>query len=147
MSVARRRWWGWLGASLFLWALAPAAWAQVSVVIDGDTAYATISLEGNGTTYEADVTIVFDTPLNLSAQSLNLTAELVDPDQIQERLPPIQCGLTLLGPPCVTVDPAFPVNFHYFGDHSSASWFVPLTTPARTSRPWSMSTTISVSLG
>lgn len=108
MSVARRRWWGWLGASLLLSTLAPTAWAQVSVVIDGDTAYATISLDGNGATYEADVTIVFDTPLNLSAQSLNLTAELVDPDQIQGRLPPDQCPI-LLGPPCVTVDPAFPV--------------------------------------
>jgi hypothetical protein len=110
MRIATRRWWGWLGASLLLWAFAPAAWAQVSVIIEGDTAYATISLDGNGTTYEADVTIVFDTPLNLSAQSLNLTAELVDPDQIQERLPPDTCGLLpLIGPPCVTVDPAFPV--------------------------------------
>lgn len=98
-----------MGASLLLGALAPAAWAQVSVTIDGNTAVATISLDGNGTTYEADVTIVFDTPLNLSAQSLNLTAELVDPDQIQDRLPPDRCPLPVISPPCVTVDPAFPV--------------------------------------
>ncbi|MGH8173331.1 MAG: DUF6689 family protein [Rhodanobacteraceae bacterium] len=108
MSAARIRWWKWIGASLLLWALAPAAWAQVTVTIEGNTALATISLEGNGTTYEADVTIVFDTPLNLSAQSLNLTAELVAPDDIQPRLPPNLC-LIPLGSPCVTVDPAFPV--------------------------------------
>ena len=108
MRVGWRRWMIAMGASLLLGALAPAAWAQVSVTIDGNTAVATISLDGNGTTYEADVTIVFDTPLNLSAQSLNLTVELVDPAQIQARLPQDQCPI-LLGPPCVTVDPSFPV--------------------------------------
>src|SRR4029078_5809769 len=82
MRVGWRRWMIAMGASLLLGALAAAELASVSVTIDGNTAVATISLDGNGTTYEADVTIVFDTPLNLSAQSLNLTAELVDPTQI-----------------------------------------------------------------
>lgn len=108
MSVAARRSWKSWGAALLLWAFAPAAWSQVSVTVEGDTAFATISLEGNGTTYEADVTIVFDGPLNLSAESLNLTAEIVDPAAVQDRLPDALCP-PLLGTPCVTVDPAFPV--------------------------------------
>lgn len=88
-------------------ALGAAASAQVVVTVDGDTAYATISLtDNNGTTYNADVTIVFDTPQNLSPESLNLTAELVDPNEIHSRLPPddpLLCGGG------VHMDPDFPV--------------------------------------
>lgn len=92
-----------------LMARAPEASAQVVVTVDGDTAYATISLtDDNNVTYEADVTIVFDTPLNLTAQSLNLTAELVDPDAVQGRINQVGCLLFPLVP-CVAVDPAFPV--------------------------------------
>lgn len=87
-------------------ALGAAASAQVVVTVDGDTAYATISLtDNNGTTYNADVTIVFDTPQNLSPESLNLTAELVDPGQIQSRLP----GNDVLCGGGVQMDPDFPV--------------------------------------
>ena len=90
-----------------LMARAPEASAQVVVTVDGDTAYATISLtDDNNVTYEADVTIVFDTPQNLSAQSLNLTAELVDPDAVQGRIDQLGCVLPLS---CVEVDPAFPM--------------------------------------
>lgn len=79
----------------------PAAIASVVVVINGNTADAMISLtDSNGRTFDAEVTIVFDTPRNLSVDSLNLTAQLVDPNdpQIQARLP---SG--------VSVDPAFPM--------------------------------------
>ncbi|MFI4969814.1 MAG: DUF6689 family protein [Lysobacterales bacterium] len=78
---------------------APAAWGQVVVEIVGDTAHATIALtDDNGTTYDAEVTITFDTPLGLSVDSLNLTAELVDPVAVNQRLP---AGLA--------VDPRFPM--------------------------------------
>jgi hypothetical protein len=98
-------------------ALATAASAQVVVVVDGDTANATISLTAdNGTTYDADVTIVFDTPQNLTPAALNLTASIVDPDDINPRLMRDQYGGSncyrplLIGPEyCPVVDPAFPV--------------------------------------
>jgi len=110
MKVRSRQGWSSLVlVGAFFWAFLPDAAAQVVVTIDGDTAYATISLtDTNGITYDADVTIAFDTPQNLSVQSLNLTAELVDPDDVQGRLPPDICGL-LPPHPCITVDPAFPM--------------------------------------
>jgi len=88
-------------------ALATAAPAQVVVTVDGDTAHADISLtNGSGDIYEAEVTIVFDTPVNLSPESLHITAEIIDPAGIDGRLPPndLLCGLG-----GVAVDPAFPV--------------------------------------
>ncbi len=57
------RWTCLIVAGVLLMALAAAASAQVVVTVNGDTANATISLtDNNGTTYDADVTIVFDTP-------------------------------------------------------------------------------------
>ena len=114
----RLRWRYWLVcvfAGVLSMALAAAASAQVVVTVDGDTAYATISLtDNNGVTYDADVTIVFDSPENLTPQSLNLTAELVDPADINERLRNdgigignSNCGLANLS--CPTIDPEFPV--------------------------------------
>ncbi|HEY6892579.1 MAG TPA: DUF6689 family protein [Rhodanobacteraceae bacterium] len=102
---------------LFL-ALAATASAQVVVTVDGDTANATISLTDNaGHVYEADVTIVFDTPQNLTPQALNLTAEIVDPAAVDPRLKNdgittglnANCLVPLLGLQCPTVDPDFPV--------------------------------------
>jgi hypothetical protein len=100
-------------------ALATAAPAQVVVVVEGDTANATISVTAdNGTTYDADVTIVFESPQNLTPAALNLTASVIDPDEIDPRLAVDQYGasncyqpLLPLGTPpqCPTVDPAFPV--------------------------------------
>ncbi len=92
----------WLRLALLV-ALPAASTAAAQVVVDivGDTAHATISLAGdNGTVHSADVTIIFDTPLNLSAESLNLTAELVDPadPQMAARLPH-----------GIVIDPAFPM--------------------------------------
>jgi hypothetical protein len=88
------------------------AWAQAAVVvtIDGNTAHADISLDnGIGTTYAAEVIITFDSALNLDANSLNLTAQLVDPHAaaLTTRLP----GCTILVDPlnCMFVDPAFPM--------------------------------------
>jgi hypothetical protein len=86
---------------LALFAACVHAQAQVDVEIVGDTAYATIELEdGGGNVYAADVTIQFDTPINLSAESLNLSAELVDPSD-----PALLARL----PAGVTVDPDFPL--------------------------------------
>lgn len=78
---------------------AHAARAQVEVEVVGDTAHATILLEDAlGTHYDAEVTIIFDTPTNLSPQSLNLSAELFDPAHPPGALP---AGLS--------IDPAFPM--------------------------------------
>lgn len=75
------------------------AHAQVDVEVIGDTAHATILLEDAlGTHYDAEVTIVFDTPTNLSPRSLNLAAELFDPAHPPGALP---AG--------VAIDPAFPM--------------------------------------
>lgn len=111
MRVRWRYFTGCVFAGVLSLALAAAASAQVVVTVDGDTAYATISLtDNNGVAYDADVTIVFDSPENLTPQGLNLTAELVDPAAIQSRLPggDLLC-LPLLFCPPPTVDPAFPV--------------------------------------
>jgi hypothetical protein len=110
MKVRWRYWSGLVFAGVLGLAMATAASAQVVVTVDGDTAYATISLtDNNGVTYDADVTIVFDSPENLTPQSLNLTAELVDPVQMLSRLPEPPCVLILCPPPNVVVDEAFPV--------------------------------------
>ncbi len=111
--------WTWLlFASVLSMALATAASAQVVVTVDGDTANATISLTDNaGHVYEADVTIVFDTPQNLTPQALNLTAEIVNPADINPRLKNdgittglnANCVVPLLGLNCPTVSPDFPV--------------------------------------
>jgi hypothetical protein len=85
--------------------VAPAAWGQVVVEIIGNTAHATIALANETGSYDADVTIVFDTPTNLTAQSLNLTAELVDPNDpaFTSRLP---AGFAATDfPMMVTVEP------------------------------------------
>jgi len=86
--------------ALFGAVTAPSASASVSVVIpDGNTAVATIALtDANANAYSAVVTIAFDQALDLTADSLNLTAQLFDP-----AMPP---GVL---PGNVSVDPAFPV--------------------------------------
>jgi len=75
--------------------------ATVVIDIDGNVAHAQISLDdAGGNTYEAEVTITFDSVLNLSAQSLNLSAALVDPND-----PNFSARL----PANLTIDPAFPM--------------------------------------
>lgn len=86
---------------------APPVSAQVTVDIVGDTAHATISLQDDqGATWEAEATIGFHAPQNLSAESLNLTAELFDPaDPVMAgRMPP---GIVTTAdfPMIVTVEP------------------------------------------
>jgi hypothetical protein len=109
------RWIGQIVAGVLLMALAAAASAQVVVTVDGETAHATVSLtDNNGTTYDADVTIVFDTPRNLTPAALNLTATLIDPADINPRLAHDQygnsnCSTIVLQTFCPEVDPAFPV--------------------------------------
>ena len=107
--MRRVSWWA-LAGVLYL-ALGAHASAQVVVTVDGNVANATISLtDNNGVTYAADVTITFDTPVNLTPQSLNLTAELIDPAAVQDRLPADagSCFL-LICVPGTEVDPRFPV--------------------------------------
>ncbi|MDR3388306.1 MAG: hypothetical protein P4L92_14750 [Rudaea sp.] len=76
--------------------------ATASVVVDitaTNTATATISItDANDIAYDAVVTIAFDNAVNLSADSLNLTATLIDPNNPPATLP---AG--------VSVDPAFPM--------------------------------------
>ncbi|MEO7326234.1 MAG: DUF6689 family protein [Dokdonella sp.] len=86
------------------------AQAVVVVTVDGNVAHADISLDnGIGATYSAEVTITFDSTLNLDADSLNLTAQLVDPHDsaLTARLP--GCTLLVDPPNCMFVDPAFPM--------------------------------------
>ena len=112
MKGGFRRWTWLLVAGVLSMALATAASAQVVVTVDGDTAHAAVSLtDNNGTTYDADVTIVFDTPQNLTPEALNLTATLIDPAEINPRLLHDQYDATncYLGSICPTIDPAFPV--------------------------------------
>jgi hypothetical protein len=76
--------------------------AGVVVTVDGNTAHAEISLtDGSGATYDADVTITFDSPVNLTPDSLGLSAQLINPNDplVTSRLP-----LNLQN-----IDPAFPV--------------------------------------
>jgi hypothetical protein len=96
-----------LAVALLLVSAMPCAMAGVVVTTSGNQAFATISLSDGSTTYDADVTITFDSPANLTAAELNLTAQLVSPSDfaITSRLP----GCLLLSPDCVTVDPAFPM--------------------------------------
>ncbi len=75
--------------------------ANASVVVeipDANTAIATISLtDAHDQVFDATVTITFDQAINLSADSLNLTAELIDP----AHPPALPAG--------VSIDAAFPV--------------------------------------
>jgi hypothetical protein len=97
--------------SLAAGAFAPAARASVDVTILGNTAQAHISLTDAALhTYDADVSIAFDTPQNLTAANLGLTAELVDPNDstLQDRLdqPLLDCSLLPLSPVlCLLLDP------------------------------------------
>ena len=89
MTIPPRSWYR-LALGLVLVSAPLGAQAQVDVEIIGNTAYATISLaDSSSNVYAADVSIVFDSPLNLSAESLNLSAELVNPSdpQLIARLP------------------------------------------------------------
>ena len=101
-GAARRGWFAWVGAIAFC--MASTAWAQVTVTITGNQALAQISLPNGGGSIDADVTITFDSPVNLSADELNLTAQLVSPTDpaLALRLP--SCLVA-----CVTIDPAFPL--------------------------------------
>jgi len=85
---------------------APSAMAQVTVTVTGNQALATISLPSGDGTVDADVTITFDGPVNLSPAELNLSASVVDPNDT--------ILLTRLGCPAppgclLSIDPAFPL--------------------------------------
>ena len=92
-----------LGAALALLVALP-AFAGVSVNVSGNQAFATISLPLLAGSVDADVTITFDTPVNLSADALNLTAEVVDPNDAA-----LIARLPACAPACAAVDPAFPL--------------------------------------
>ncbi|MEO8803548.1 MAG: DUF6689 family protein [Rudaea sp.] len=72
--------------------------ATVTVSVNGNVATALVELPDSSTpTYAATVTITFDAAVNLTAESLNLTATLIDPNN-----PPAL-------PQQVSIDPDFPV--------------------------------------
>ncbi len=74
------------------------ATATVSVSVSGNVATAFVQLpDANTPTYTATVTITFDAVNNLTPDSLNLTAVLIDPNNP----PPL--------PAQVSIDPDFPV--------------------------------------
>lgn len=81
-----------------------AAQALVSVGVSGDSAVATISLTDGVHTYDAVATIDFDTPLNLTPASLNLTAQIVTPASLVGRLP-LGVQLDTAFPVMITVEP------------------------------------------
>ncbi|UXI67542.1 hypothetical protein N4264_22840 [Tahibacter amnicola] len=82
------------------------AWGQVVVVINGNVANATVHVPDGGAGFDADVTITFDTPQNLTPQSLNLTAQLVNPTDpaLQSRLP-LGTFVESAFPVMITVEP------------------------------------------
>jgi hypothetical protein len=87
-------------AALVILAMAGSAASAgvVVTIVDSNTASAAISLTSGSQTYDATVTIAFDHAFNLTADSLNLTATLINPASPPGTLP--------LG---TVVDPAFPV--------------------------------------
>jgi hypothetical protein len=93
---------GLTGLLLLLFLCLPwtAALAQVIVTVNGNVAHADITLTSGMQSYEGEVTIFFDTPVNLTPTNLNLTAELVNPSD------PAVTNRLLAG---TSVDPAFPV--------------------------------------
>ncbi|HET8941167.1 MAG TPA: DUF6689 family protein [Rudaea sp.] len=87
-------------AGLFLLGLVASmsAMATVTVNVNGNVATAVVELpDANTPTSTATVTIAFDSVTNLTPDSLNLTASLIDPGHP----PPL--------PAQVSIDPAFPV--------------------------------------
>lgn len=101
MKMSLRAFRHWLAALLLLLLLpVGVASAQVVVTVNGNLAHADISLVNGLQTYTGEVTIIFDTPINLTAQSLNLTAMLVSP---------ADPALTSRLPSGTAIDPAFPV--------------------------------------
>jgi len=87
--------------ALLLFLLLPlSAWAQVVVTVNGSVAHADISLVNGLQTYTGEVTIIFDSPVNLTVQTLNLSAMLVSP---------ADPALTSRLPSGTAIDPAFPV--------------------------------------
>ncbi len=59
-----------------------AAQAQVSVVITGDVAVATINLSSGGENYSATLRLQFDQPQNLTEACLGISAEVLGPSAI-----------------------------------------------------------------
>jgi len=95
---------GWSTVTLSL-LLATAACAQVTVTISGNQALAQISLPLTVGTVDGDVTITFDTPSNLTAQELNLSASVItNPTD-----PTLLARLPACAPTCVWIDPTFPL--------------------------------------
>jgi len=85
--------------------IAPPAHADVSVSVIGNQAFAQIALPASSGIIDADVTITFDSPANLSPASLNLTAQVIHPHD-----PVLRARLPACVPlDCVAIDPAFPL--------------------------------------
>lgn len=82
--------------ALLLW-IPAAASASVNVTVNGNVATAQIALPDASPTYFGTVTIVFDAVVNLTPDSVNVSAELVDPNSFS--------GL----PANVAIDANFPV--------------------------------------
>jgi len=93
-----------LGVAWLLALSALAARAAVTVSVVGNQAFAQISLPGGLGTVDADVTITFDEPVNLTPAELNLTAVVVDPNDAA-----LVARLPACAPLCAAVDPAFPL--------------------------------------
>lgn len=91
---------GLAGLLLILALFCGTAQAQVTVTVSGNVAHADISLVSGLETYEAEVTIEFDSPANLTVPNLNFQAQLVNPSD------PVLAGRLPRG---VAVDPAFPL--------------------------------------
>lgn len=93
-----------------LWAVGcawvdPAA-ASVVVSVNGNVAHAQISLSNGSGTYDAEVTIAFNTPVNLDVANLNLTAELVDlGDPLFTSRLPAGISVDAAFPMMITVEP------------------------------------------
>lgn len=80
------------------------ALAPVSIAISGNTAVATLSLPQG---LDAELTLTFESPANLGASSLGISAEVVNPGDLAllSRLPGPQVAIPNAFPVMITVEP------------------------------------------
>lgn len=91
------------------------AFADVSVSVNGNIATAQVELPSASTpTYAATVTITFDSVVNLTPGSLNLKAQIVDPNAFSGL--PAQVSIDPNFPVLISVEPPVPLFMNSFED-------------------------------
>jgi hypothetical protein len=101
-----------LAVALSAGSFSAAPHAQVDVVVAGNIATATITLPGpmSATQYQATLTLQFDSPENLTAENLGISAVVVDPldPALAARFPAgAMASIPAAFPVLITVEPPF----------------------------------------